>query len=360
MRILGVETKYIVPNTGKIRTAPVDYWRVINPLKNLQKITDWQIDIRKGVDDDGRGMEKVWEEIGKNYDIFFSSYFHNPIAYSYLAVLSKKYGLKYVYDLDDNIFSVKPYNPVFDKIKENEREYFIIIKDAPYITTTSGKLKKEIKRFKEGKGVVKIIPNYIDLEVYKPVKHIEDEVITIVYQGGTTHAGDVLFSEFHTAIVYLLGKYDKKIKFQILGFLPSFFDELPNVERIEGKSDFYDWIKLYEEKAPFWDIGVAPLEDDDFNVCKSPIKVMEYGIAGVPVVTSPVGPYLSIVKDGKNGFFARTVKDWIRILEELINNKEKRLSMGEILFNEIKNKWNIKNHINEIKEIFVEINKNSP
>ena len=39
------------------------------------------------------------------------------------------------------------------------------------------------------------------------------------------------------------------------------------------------------------DIAVAPLTDTDFNRCKSPLKLLEYGILGLPVVASSLPPY---------------------------------------------------------------------
>ena len=39
------------------------------------------------------------------------------------------------------------------------------------------------------------------------------------------------------------------------------------------------------------DIAVAPLVDTEFNRCKSPLKLLEYGILGLPVVASSLPPY---------------------------------------------------------------------
>jgi glycosyltransferase involved in cell wall biosynthesis len=357
MKILGIETKYMIPNEDKTRTSAVDWWRVISPLNNLKKITNWQIDIQKGVinkkNPTQQEVDEAWLKLGE-YDIVFSSYYHNPIAYSYMAVVSKRTGMKYVYDLDDGLFMVKPYNPVYETVVKEKYNYETILKDVYYLTTTNGRLKKELKKINE-KGNIFVLPNFIDDEVYIPAKHIEDYVITIAYQGGTSHVGDLLFTEFHSALAYILGKYQGKVRFQIFGFLPTELDSLPYVEHIEGKVDFYDWIEIYKKYSPFWDIGVAPLEENDFNIYKSPIKVMEYGISQVPTIASPVGPYLSIIKDKKNGYFARTVKDWINCFEDLIENREKRLKMGETIKQEVLKNWTIKGKIHLWKEVFEKI-----
>lgn len=44
-----------------------------------------------------------------------------------------------------------------------------------------------------------------------------------------------------------------------------------------------------------WDIGLAPLEDNEFNRCRSPIKFLEYTACGVATVASDVGVYRSVI-----------------------------------------------------------------
>jgi hypothetical protein len=40
------------------------------------------------------------------------------------------------------------------------------------------------------------------------------------------------------------------------------------------------------------DLALAPLQDTPFNRCKSHLKVLEYGILGIPVIASALDPYL--------------------------------------------------------------------
>ena len=45
------------------------------------------------------------------------------------------------------------------------------------------------------------------------------------------------------------------------------------------------------------DIAVAPLEDNMFNHGKSNVKLLEYGMLGLPIIASPVGPYLKYANE---------------------------------------------------------------
>lgn len=76
------------------------------------------------------------------------------------------------------------------------------------------------------------------------------------------------------------------------------------------------------------DIGVYPLPDDAWAAGKGGFKSIQYMAAGVPVVASPVGMNTEIIRDGDNGFLARTVDDWVRILSHLLEDDELRVRIG--------------------------------
>jgi glycosyltransferase involved in cell wall biosynthesis len=50
-----------------------------------------------------------------------------------------------------------------------------------------------------------------------------------------------------------------------------------------------------------FDIGLSPLRDTQFARSKSPLKALEYGALGIPVVAANVEPYASFVRHGETG-----------------------------------------------------------
>lgn len=44
-----------------------------------------------------------------------------------------------------------------------------------------------------------------------------------------------------------------------------------------------------------WDIGLAPLVNEDFNLCKAPTKFIEYTAAGIPVMASDIPVYNKVI-----------------------------------------------------------------
>jgi len=74
------------------------------------------------------------------------------------------------------------------------------------------------------------------------------------------------------------------------------------------------------------DIGLCPLEDDEFAYGKSPIKILQYLACGVPVVASGVGASLELLDPG----WSRSVEpgeDWYPAISELADDPERRREM---------------------------------
>ena len=47
-----------------------------------------------------------------------------------------------------------------------------------------------------------------------------------------------------------------------------------------------------------WDLGLAPLRSNDFNLCKAPTKYIEYSSAGIPTLASRVDVYSQVIRPG--------------------------------------------------------------
>ena len=76
------------------------------------------------------------------------------------------------------------------------------------------------------------------------------------------------------------------------------------------------------------DIGVMPLVDRPFERGKCGYKLIQYMACGVPVVASPVGVNIEIVRDGVNGFLVEDDYAWARAIRELKASAELRARMG--------------------------------
>jgi hypothetical protein len=77
------------------------------------------------------------------------------------------------------------------------------------------------------------------------------------------------------------------------------------------------------------DIGLAPLADNPFNACKSPIKWLEFSALGMAGVYSAVPAYLGVIEQGKTGLLVDNVTEkWINAIKLLIDYPELRLELA--------------------------------
>jgi glycosyltransferase involved in cell wall biosynthesis len=81
---------------------------------------------------------------------------------------------------------------------------------------------------------------------------------------------------------------------------------------------------LEEEVANLrsFDIGLMPLEDDSWARGKCGYKALQYMAVGVPVVCSPVGMNVEIIREGENGLLAGDADDWQRQISRLVDSPE--------------------------------------
>jgi glycosyltransferase involved in cell wall biosynthesis len=77
------------------------------------------------------------------------------------------------------------------------------------------------------------------------------------------------------------------------------------------------------------DVGLMPLEDDEWSRGKCGMKALQYMAVGVPPIVSPVGVNATLVRDGVNGFHARTDDEWIDRIVCLLDDEALRRRLGD-------------------------------
>lgn len=92
-------------------------------------------------------------------------------------------------------------------------------------------------------------------------------------------------------------------------------------------------VQDYSNFIPFlrslgWWVGLAPLEDNEFNRCKADTKWVEYSLAGMAVVASDLPVYRNACAGGA-GILAFAADDWERAMSDLVLRPALRASMIE-------------------------------
>jgi glycosyltransferase involved in cell wall biosynthesis len=165
---------------------------------------------------------------------------------------------------------------------------------------------------------VEILPTSIDTAVYQPTTATAADPPTIVWIGSPENL--VYLDMIRPALARLAGRHPT-LKMRVIC---SRFPDWPEVN-IEG----IQWSSATEAQSLAGaHIGVMPLTDDAWARGKCAFKLLQYMAAALPCVASPVGANTEAVIDGFNGFHARTVDEWERRLESLIQSPELRARFG--------------------------------
>ncbi len=223
-------------------------------------------------------------------------------------------GAKMVVDFDDAVF----HN--YDQIESNYSLKLLLKNKIDVVMRTSSLVlcgnSYIAKRANDaGAKNICIIPTVVDLERYQ-VKYSDNERIIIGWIGTpiTDHSLDLIIP----ALEELSLKFDFSLK--LIGTNRT----LNNIHTIN--------IPWSEEKEASniesIDIGIMPLKNLPMEKGKCGYKLLQYMASGKPVIGSSVGVNKDIIKDGVNGFLAKEHQDWVDKLEILIEDKQKRLSLG--------------------------------
>lgn len=77
------------------------------------------------------------------------------------------------------------------------------------------------------------------------------------------------------------------------------------------------------------DVGIMPLQPDEWAEGKCGFKLIQYLALGIPAIASPIGVNNEIIKEGVNGYLCSDEDDWVNALKQLINDRELRQRLGE-------------------------------
>lgn len=76
------------------------------------------------------------------------------------------------------------------------------------------------------------------------------------------------------------------------------------------------------------DVGIMPLPDNPWAHGKCGFKLIQYMLAGLPCIASPIGANNDIILHGQTGFFAKDKNDWLASLKQFVAHRQLLESMG--------------------------------
>lgn len=230
-----------------------------------------------------------------------------------------------VFEIDDDLLNVEPTSVtarmfyaspgVRGRLLEN-------IRSADAVTVSTPYLAKVIGSEYGVEAPIHVLPNCLEQAVLDLPAVNQDAPVLVGWYGSGTHRGD--FEQLRHPVGRWLANH-------------------PEVPLVMGGIDYghllgrdaytRPWRPIWREPTRYMagidvSIGLAPLANTQFNRCKSPLKALEYGARGIPVIASDVEPYRGFVQHGVTGFLVEHEREWAEYLELLARDGELRARMG--------------------------------
>jgi len=276
--------------------------------------------------------------------------------YEQIIKIARKNNKPVIFELDDLFFNLPENHPDRKNhtFTSSLLPMFQAVMDADLVTVASPILKEALLELNPN---IKVLPNYLDDNIWhirEPVfgEKKSDEIV-IGYMGTKSHQADLL--HILPVLEELLSIYGNGIKFRFWGVKPpEGFLAYPQVEWLPFFSmEYKKFAEFFQTQKV--DIFISPLINNEFNICKSPIKFFEYTSLGVPGVFSAIEPYSEVINHGSTGLLAQSLEEWKNCLVDLIQNPALRNELARNAQKYAEDNWLLSKNITKIKNIKKEL-----
>lgn len=260
---------------------------------------------------------RVWQLI---YRHKFDLIFIEKEALPWLPVQIEKAllnGVPYAVDFDDAVFHNYDLNHSGWVQRLFGRRLDHLMAGARLVTAGNDYLGQRARD--AGAPWVELVPTVIDLDRYSVGPHAPepDGVLRIVWIGSPSTIK--YLANLQPALTALAQRCVFKLR--VIG----------GVLEMSGVNvECVDWSEESEVRSiSDCDVGIMPLIDSPWERGKCGYKLIQYMACSLPVVASAVGANVDIVENGKNGFLADSVEDWVAALRMLLESPDLRQAMGQ-------------------------------
>jgi len=181
-----------------------------------------------------------------------------------------------------------------------------------------------------------VVPNYLENWRWDSLNLPEKrngKKLRIGLAGGQEHIADL---EFIRPVVEAL---HKEVDWIFMGLCLDGFQ--PYIKENYAGVDFDRYPQLLANLN--LDLAIAPLTHNEFNECKTNLRLLEYGMVGWPVVCTDILPY----QNAPVTRVANNTNEWIRVIREKINEPEELLREGELLKQWVIDNYMLNDHIDD-------------
>lgn len=286
---------------------------------------------------------QVFKEIARQVDVVVVQYLHT--FESLVLIESLKQGLKdsgkdvpFLTEIDDYIHetpidfecydSYKPGNKYRQVVEEQLKALDGVVVSTPFLKEVYSEFNKNIY----------VVPNAIDFDHWGKFERKQfKNHVRIGWSGGASHNEDL------KTIEEPIKKYLAETKGVELHLNHGIPKEFKDQSKIKCHTHWTYMNKYPKHMAKLgFDIGLIPLQPNDFKLAKSNLRRLEYAALKIPFLGQKWGHLEQTSVHGKDGFLYDTPEEFIKYLDLLVHNAELRKNMGEHNYLTARRDFNLK------------------
>lgn len=238
-----------------------------------------------------------------------------------------------VYTLDDLLTNLPEHNQLKKYIPPNSKARLKFALERCDRVISSTEYLAEI--YRPLHHDIRVIPNCLEQEIWLPLRSQKRKGLKprIGWAGGTTHQGDLIL------LKEVIEQTRLEADWIFFGMCP---DEIrPLLSEYHPLGSFAEYPARLA--ALNLDIAVAPLTNHPFNQGKSNLRLLEYGILGIPVVCTDIDPY----RNSPACRVENTPSAWIEALRERIHDADAREAEGRELKQWVQKSYLLENNLDQ-------------
>lgn len=245
-----------------------------------------------------------------------------------------------VYDFDDAVV-FNDSSKAAQRSSARSSRFERVISGADMVIAGNGYLEGLAKGFTDN---VVIIPTPVDTERYIAGGEGVKGGVTIGWIGSRATIG---YLEPYRILLGELHERYPDMKFKVVS------DEFPDWPEYDGSWFIKKRWNYDDEVADIqsFDIGIMPLNDDEWTRGKCGFKLLQYMSSGISAVASPVGVNTEIIEDGRNGLLASSGEEWVEAIAKLIEDAALREVLGKAARRTIEERYSMKVNAPKLLEV---------
>lgn len=239
-----------------------------------------------------------------------------------------------VFELDDLLTNVpvrSSRKKLFVEMKDMHKRFRKAVSLCHRFVVSTEFLAEEYKGYADE---VVTVHNYIERARWGHLKSLrrQGKKPRVGWAGGITHDGDLAL------IADVVKATADEVDWIFFGMCP--------LEMRQYVKEYHRPVMLndYPEKLASLnlDLAVAPLEDVPFNHGKSHLRLLEYGMLGLPVICTDITPYKGAYPVTR---VASRYKDWIEAIRSHVADMDALAEKGDALKRHIEDNWILEDNL---------------